>query len=160
MPSFDVVSEINLHEVANAVDQANREVDTRFDFKGAKARFELSESAIMMTTETEFQLQQMLDILHAKLAKRGVDIAALKAEPPQIAGRQAKQTISLIQGIDTVLAKKIVKLIKDGKLKVQAAIQGDQVRVSGKKRDDLQDCIASLRAAQFEQPMQFTNFRD
>lgn len=160
MPSFDVVSEVNLHEVANAVDQANREVDTRFDFKGSGAKFELAESVITLTAESEFQLQQMLDILHAKLAKRGVDIASLKAEPPQIAGKQAKQTVTLIQGIDSALAKKIVKLIKDSKLKVQAAIQGEKVRVTGKKRDDLQEVIALLRGAELEQPLQFDNFRD
>ncbi|HUL11927.1 MAG TPA: YajQ family cyclic di-GMP-binding protein [Methylococcaceae bacterium] len=160
MPSFDVVSEVNLHEVANAVDQANREVDTRFDFKGSGAKFELAESVITLTAESEFQLQQMLDILHAKLAKRGVDIASLKAEPPQIAGKQAKQTVTLIQGIDSAPAKKIVKLIKDSKLKVQAAIQGEKVRVTGKKRDDLQEVIALLRGAELEQPLQFDNFRD
>lgn len=160
MPSFDVVSEINLHEVANAVDQANREVDTRFDFKGSGAKYELTEGVITLSAETEFQLQQMLDILHTKLAKRGVDIACLKTDPPQITGKQAKQTFTLIQGIDSTLAKKIVKLIKDSKIKVQAAIQGDKVRVSGKKRDDLQACIALLRGANLEQPVQFDNFRD
>jgi len=160
MPSFDVVSEVNLHEVANAVDQANREVDTRFDFKGSNARFEQNESTINLLAETEFQLQQMLDILHTKLAKRGVDIASLKTDPPQIAGKQARQTLTLIQGIDSALAKKIVKLIKDSKLKVQAAIQGEKVRVTGKKRDDLQAVIALLRGAELEQPLQFDNFRD
>jgi uncharacterized protein YajQ (UPF0234 family) len=160
MPSFDVVSEVNLHEVANAVDQANREVETRFDFKGSNAKFEQSESTINLLAETEFQLQQMLDILHNKLAKRGVDIASLKTDPPQLAGKQARQTVTLIQGIDSVLAKKIVKLIKDSKLKVQAAIQGDKVRVTGKKRDDLQAVIALLRGAELEQPLQFENFRD
>lgn len=160
MPSFDVVSEVNLHEAANAVDQANREVDTRFDFKGSGAKFELAESVITLSAESEFQLQQMLDILHTKLAKRGVDIASLKTEPPQIAGKQAKQTVTLIQGIDAALAKKIVKLIKDSKMKVQAAIQGEKVRVTGKKRDDLQEVIALLRGAELEQPLQFDNFRD
>jgi uncharacterized protein YajQ (UPF0234 family) len=160
MPSFDVVSEVNLHEVANAVDQANREVDTRFDFKGSNARFEQNESVITLHAEVEFQLQQMLDMLQTKLAKRGVDIACLKIDPPQIAGKQAKQTVTLIQGIDAPLAKKIVKLIKDAKLKVQAAIQGEKVRVTGKKRDDLQEVIALLRGAELEQPLQFDNFRD
>jgi uncharacterized protein YajQ (UPF0234 family) len=160
MPSFDVVSEVNLHEVANAVDQANREVDTRFDFKGSNAKFELNESVINLSAETEFQLQQMLDILHTKLAKRGIDIASLKTDPPLVAGKQARQTVTLIQGIDSTLAKKIVKLIKDSKLKVQAAIQGEKVRVTGKKRDDLQEVIALLRGAELEQPLQFDNFRD
>ncbi|MFM8331994.1 MAG: YajQ family cyclic di-GMP-binding protein [Candidatus Methylumidiphilus sp.] len=160
MPSFDIISEVNLHEAANAVDQASREVDTRFDFKGSGAKFELSESVITLTGDSDFQLQQMREILHLKLAKRGVDIASLKADPAQQTGRQAKQTITLVQGIEAALAKKIVKLLKDSKVKVQAAIQGDKVRVTGKKRDDLQECIALLRAAELEQPVQFDNFRD
>ncbi len=160
MPSFDIISEVNLHEAANAVDQANREVSTRFDFKGSGAKFELAESVITLTAENDFQLQQMLDILHMKLAKREVDIASLKADEPQIAGRQAKQTVTLVQGIDSILAKKIVKLIKDHKLKVQATIQGEKVRVTGKKRDDLQECIALLRATPLDQPLQYDNFRD
>jgi len=160
MPSFDVVSEVNLHEVRNAVDQASREVETRFDFKGSNAKFELNEANIELTADSEFQLQQMLDILHTKLAKRGVDVASLKTEPPTQSGKQAKQTVKLITGIDSLLAKKIVKLVKDRKLKVQAAIQGDKVRVTGKKRDDLQECIAALRAEKLEQPLQFDNFRD
>lgn len=160
MPSFDIVSEVNLHEAANAVDQANREVNTRFDFKGTGAIFELAESVITLTAENDFQLQQMMDILHLKLAKRDVDIASLKTDEPQIAGKQAKQKVTLVQGIDSILAKKIVKLIKDSKIKVQAAINGEKVRVTGKKRDDLQECIAALRAAHFEQPLQFDNFRD
>ena len=139
MPSFDIVSEVNLHEAANAVDQASREVNTRFDFKGSGAKYELTESVITLTAENDFQLQQMMDILHLKLAKRDVDIASLKADDPLITGRQAKQTVTLIQGIDTTLARKIVKLIKVSKMKVQAAINGDKIRVSGKKRDDLHD---------------------
>jgi cyclic-di-GMP-binding protein len=160
MPSFDVVSEVDLHEVRNAVDQANREVDTRFDFKGSNARYELAESVITLSAESEFQLQQMLDILHAKLAKRGVDIASLKTDPPTITGRQAKQLVTLIQGIDSDLARKIVKLIKETKMKVQAAIQGEKVRITGKKRDDLQEAIALLKNSKLEQPLQFDNFRD
>jgi len=160
MPSFDIISEVNLHEAANAVDQANREVGTRFDFKGTNAKFELSESVITLTGEGDFQLQQMRDILHLKLAKRDVDIASLKADPPEHTGRQSKQTITLVQGIESALAKKIVKIIKESKTKVQAAIQGDKVRVTGKKRDDLQECIALLRASELEQPVQFDNFRD
>ncbi|PZN78693.1 MAG: YajQ family cyclic di-GMP-binding protein [Candidatus Methylumidiphilus alinenensis] len=160
MPSFDIVSEVNLHEAANAVDQASREVNTRFDFKGSGAKYELTESVITLTAENDFQLQQMMDILHLKLAKRDVDIASLKADDPQISGRQAKQTVTLIQGIDTTLARKVVKLIKDNKMKVQAAINGDKIRVSGKKRDDLQECMSMLRTGEFEQPLQFNNFRD
>jgi len=160
MPSFDIVSEIDLHEVTNAVDQANREVGTRFDFKGSNASFELKESVITLVGENEFQLQQMRDILQPRLAKRGVDLLCLKIDPPQTTGRQAKQTLTLRQGIDTPLAKQIVKLIKDSKMKVQAAIQGDQVRVTGKKRDDLQEAIALLKKSDLELPLQFTNFRD
>ena len=160
MPSFDIVSEVDLHEAANAVDQASREVDTRFDFKGSGAKYELAESVITLTGESDFQLQQMREILHLKLSKRGVDIASVKADPPEQAGRQAKQKLTLAQGIDSVLAKKIVKLIKDSKIKAQAAIQGEKVRVTGKKRDDLQECIALLRASALEQPLQFDNFRD
>jgi uncharacterized protein YajQ (UPF0234 family) len=160
MPSFDIVSEVDLHEVTNAVDQANREVGTRFDFKGSGAQYELKEAVVTLQAENEFQLQQMLDILQPRLAKRGVDILCLKIDPPQVSGRQAKQTVTFRQGIDTPLAKQIVKLIKDSKLKVQAAIQGDQVRVTGKKRDDLQEAMALLRKAELELPLQFTNFRD
>ena len=160
MPSFDVVSEVDMHEATNAVDQANREVSTRFDFKGSGAHFEQSDAVIAMHAEVEFQLQQMLDILQNKLVKRGVDIGCMELADPQVSGKAAHQTVTLKQGLDTVLAKKIVKLIKDGKLKVQAAIQGEQVRVTGKKRDDLQQAIAMLREAKLEMPLQFVNFRD
>lgn len=160
MPSFDIVSEVDLHEAANAVDQANREVGTRFDFKGSGAQYELKEAVITLQAENEFQLQQMLDILQPRLAKRGIDILCLKIDPPQVSGKQARQTVTLRQGIDTTLAKQIVKLIKESKMKVQAAIQGDQVRVTGKKRDDLQESMALLRKSELDLPLQFTNFRD
>ena len=160
MPSFDVVSEVDMHEVTNAVDQANREVTTRFDFKGTNARYELNESIITMTAEAEFQLQQMLDILQTKLSRRGVDIDCLELAEPQQSGKETRQEVTIRQGLDSVLSKKIVKLIKDAKLKVQAAIQGDKVRVSGKKRDDLQQVIAMLKEAKLELPLQYTNFRD
>lgn len=160
MPSYDIVSEVDLHEAANAVDQANREVGTRFDFKGSGAQYELKEAVINLLAENEFQLQQMLDILQPRLAKRGVDILCLKIDPPQVSGKQARQTVTLRQGIDSVLAKRIVKLIKDSKIKVQAAIQGEQVRVTGKKRDDLQESMALLRKSELDLPLQFTNFRD
>jgi uncharacterized protein YajQ (UPF0234 family) len=160
MPSFDVVSEVDLHEVSNAVDQANREVSTRFDFKGSGARFEIEENTVNLQAESEFQLEQMLDILHAKLAKRSVDVQSLDVQKPEISGKQAKQAVQLKQGIDTVLAKSLVKMIKDAKLKVQASIQGDKVRVSGNKRDDLQTVIALLRKAELSQPLQYENFRD
>lgn len=160
MPSFDIVSEVDLHEAANGVDQANREVNTRFDFKGSNAKYVLADSTITLSAESEFQLQQMIDILHLKLVKRSVDIASLKIDPPQITGKQAKQVITLLQGIEADLARKIVKLIKESKLKVQVAIQGEKLRVNGKKRDDLQECIAFLRKSELEQPLQFDNFRE
>lgn len=160
MPSFDIVSEINQHELTNAIDQANREVETRFDFKGTNTHFELNKETITLKTESDFQLKQMLDILENKLIKRGIDIICLKIDEPVITYKQAQQTITLQQGIKTDLAKKIIKLIKDAKLKVQTAIQGEQVRVTGKKRDDLQEAIALLRSEKLEQPLQFNNFRD
>ena len=160
MPSFDVVSEVEMHEVTNAVDQANREVSTRFDFKGSGARYERNDDEIVMIAPSEFQLQQMLDILQTRLSRRGVDIACLEIGEPQASGKEVRQTVTVRQGLDTPLAKKIVKRIKDSKLKVQAAIQGEKVRVSGKKRDDLQKVIALLKEADLEMPMQFNNFRD
>lgn len=160
MPSFDVVSEVNLNEAANAVDQANREVGNRFDFKGTGAKYELKEAVVTLLAQNDFQLKQMLDVLQGKLTKRGVDIACLKIDEPQIAGKEAKQVVTLRQGIDPPLAKKIVQLIKDSKLKVQTSIQGEQVRVTGKKKDDLQDAIALLRKNKLDLPLQFTNFRD
>ncbi len=160
MPSFDIVSEFDLHEVSNAVDQANREVSTRFDFKGSNSRFEQDGAIITLHSQSEFQLQQMLDMLQNKLVKRGIDIACLQIGEPQVFGKEARQTVTLRQGLEAPLAKKIVKHIKDGKLKVQAAIQGEKIRVSGKKRDDLQQVIAMLREGDYDMPLQFENFRD
>jgi uncharacterized protein YajQ (UPF0234 family) len=160
MPSFDVVSELNMHEVANAVDQASREVNTRFDFKGTDAKFELKEAVLTMSAPTDFQLKQMLDIVKLKLAKRGIDVACLKIDEPVVTGQTAKQIVTLRHGIETELGKKLQRLIKDSKLKVQAAIQDKQVRVSGKSRDDLQEAIALLRGAKLDMPLQFSNFRD
>ncbi|MGY6554590.1 MAG: YajQ family cyclic di-GMP-binding protein [Wenzhouxiangella sp.] len=160
MPSFDVVSEINHHELANAVDQANREVTTRFDFKGTSSSFDLEEKAIVMKTESDFQLQQMLDILYAKLAKRNIDLAAVDPQEALIMAKTATQRVLIKEGIDADSARAIVKLIKAEKMKVQAAVQGDQVRVTGKKRDDLQQAIQLLKGAELELPLQFTNFRD
>jgi cyclic-di-GMP-binding protein len=160
MPSFDVVSELDGHEVANAVDQANREVDTRFDFKGTGAKFELAEFVVSLEAEADFQLKQMIDILTQKLSKRGIDVACMKVEDPEIALNKARQKVVLKHGIESDLARKIVKLVKDAKLKVQSQIQGDQVRVTGKKRDDLQEAIALLKKAELGLPLQFTNFRD
>lgn len=160
MPSFDIVSEIDGHEVTNAIDQANKEVSTRFDFKGSDAQFEQQEDAILMKAESTFQLQQMLPILYAKMSKRGIDISSLESGKIQDTGKTAQQSIALKQGIGSDFAKKIVKLIKDKKLKVQAAINGDKIRVTGKKRDDLQEVIQMLRTEELDQPLQFNNFRD
>jgi hypothetical protein len=160
MPSFDIVSELDTHEVTNAVDQANREVGTRFDFKGTGATFELQDLAVTLRAQAEFQLRQMLEILKLKLSKRGVDLACLDVKDPVVSGQTASQLVTLRQGIDTETAKKIQRLIKDSRLKVQASIQGDQVRISGKKRDDLQAAIAQVRSATFGLPLQFNNFRD
>ncbi len=160
MPSFDIVSELNAHEVSNAVDQANREVGTRFDFKGSDAKFELKDLVITMTAKAEFQLKQMLDILMLKLSKRGIDVACTKVEDPVVLGQTARQVVTLREGIDAELGKKLQRLIKDSKLKLQAAIQDKQVRVSGKNRDDLQEAIRLALNAKFDMPLQFTNFRD
>ncbi len=160
MPSFDIVSEFDTHEVTNAVDQANREVGTRFDFKGSGAKFEFQEREINLSAEVDFQLKQMIEVLKIKLAKRGVDVKHLEFDEPVIQHKTATQKIRLKQGLDAPLAKKIIKLIKDKKLKVQSAIQGDQLRVTGKKRDDLQAVIAMLREESIEMPLQFENFRD
>ena len=160
MPSFDVVSEIDKHELANAVDQANREVSNRFDFKGTDSRVEAAENILTLIAPTEFQINQMSDILRTKLSKRGVDIGCLEFGPVQESGREARQTVTARQGIDKELARKIVKLVKESKLKVQTSIQGDQVRVNGKKRDDLQAVIALLREQDLGLPLQYVNFRD
>ena len=160
MPSFDIVSEVNLHELSNAVDQANREVGTRFDFRGSDAKLEQNGAEITLSAESEFQLQQMMDIFKLKLVKRGVDIESLETDKPETTGMRARQKARVRQGVDSDTAKKIVKLVKEAKLKVQAAIQGDQVRVTGKKRDDLQEAIAMLREQKLGLPLQFTNFRD
>ncbi len=160
MPSFDVVSEVNLHEVTNAVDQSNREVANRFDFKGTNARYELDKSIITLNAEAEFQLKQMVDILQTKLSKRGIDLRCLKVDKPEISGNKARQNLTLRQGVDDSLGRKIVKMIKDAKLKVQASITDEKVRVSGKKKDDLQEVISFLRNTNFDLPLQFNNFRD
>ena len=165
MPSFDIVSEIDNHELQNAVDQANKEVTTRFDFKGTKSSFELSNSAsateIKLNTESEFQLDQMYDMLTGKMTKRGIDIRCLERGDMDLQLKTARQSISVKQGLESADAKKIVKLIKDEKLKVQASIQGDTVRVNGKKRDDLQTAIALIKEKDpVGLPLQYQNFRD
>ena len=160
MPSFDIVSEVNQHEVTPAVDQASREVDQRFDFKGTTAKFELTDAVVALSAQADFQLKQMLEILKLKLSKRGIDVACLKVDEPVTTGQTARQVVTLRQGVDTELGKKIQRLVKDSKLKVQAAIQDKQVRVSGKSRDDLQSVIALVKKGGFDLPLQFTNFRD
>jgi uncharacterized protein YajQ (UPF0234 family) len=160
MPSFDIVSEFDAHEVTNAVDQASREVGQRFDFKGTNAKFELKETVITLSAPADFQLKQMLEILRLKLSKRGIDVACMKVDEPVVTGQTARQVVTLRQGVDTELGKKIQKQIKESKLKVQAALQDKQVRVTGKSRDDLQAVIALVRKGDYELPLQFTNFRD
>jgi cyclic-di-GMP-binding protein len=161
MPSFDVVSEIDMHELTNAVDQANREINTRFDFKGTKSRVEQTERTLKLIAPTEFQVTQMQDIIYSKLSKRQIDVRCVDAGKITSNLAEAQQEIVIKQGIDKELAKKLVKIVKESKLKVQAAIQGEQVRITGKKRDDLQEAIAMLRTEKtIEIPIQFTNFRD
>ncbi len=160
MPSFDVISEIDTHELTNAVDQAVRELSQRFDFKGTDAEFELEDTTVTMSAPADFQLKQMLEILKLKIAKRGIDVACLEVKDPVVNLATAKQLVVLRVGIDQDTGKKIARLLKDSKLKVQAQIQGDKVRVTGKKRDDLQEAIACLRKAKFDVPLQFNNFRD
>ena len=160
MPSFDVVSEVDSHEVTNALDQANRELSTRFDFRGVTATFERADDLITMTADADIQLQQMLDILQNKLHRRGIDISCLDIADVTKLGKQVKQKVTIKQGLDKDTSRKIVKLIKEKKLKVQSAIQGDKVRVTGKKRDDLQQTIALLKEAKLDMPLQYDNFRD
>ena len=160
MPSFDVVSEVNLNEVTNAVNQANREVETRFDFKGKNARFDLEASEVTMRAPDEFQLNQMYDILTSKLASRKVNVRCLARDPVQTNVSDAWQSVRVRQGIDADLARQLVKMVKRTKLKVQVAIQGDQLRVTGKKRDVLQQVIGLLKEADVELPLQYTNYRN
>ena len=163
MPSFDIVSEVNHVEIRNAVDQSNKEVSNRFDFKGSDARVELNDKDKTLTVyaDDEFKLRQVRDVLTGKLAKRGVDIRALepgRMEP--VSGNKVKETIKVREGIEQERAKGVVKLIKDSKLKVQGSIQGDCVRVSGAKKDTLQEAIALVRKSVTDIPLQFKNFRD
>ena len=160
MPSFDIVSEVDTHELTNAVDQANRELDTRFDFKGVEAKFVRDEDSIAMSAPSEFQLQQMTDILRARLVARKIDARCLEFGDVETNLAGARQKVAVKQGIERELAKKIQASIKDAKLKVDTQINGDKLRVSGKKRDDMQAAMALLRAAEFERPLQFDNFRD
>ncbi|MDR3387122.1 MAG: YajQ family cyclic di-GMP-binding protein [Rudaea sp.] len=161
MPSFDVVSELDLHELTNAIDQANRELTMRFDFKGTGAEFAREEeSVVMLKAQAEFQLKQMLDILKQRLAARHIDIGCAEFGDPEINLATARQKVTLKRGIDQALGKDIVKRLKDSGLKVQVQIQGDKLRITGKKKDDLQAAIAFLRGAGIKMPLQFENFRD
>ena len=161
MPSFDIVSEANQVEVNNAVDQTNKEVSTRFDFKGSDARVEHKEKVLTLFADDEFKLQQVTDILTGKLTKRTIDIRSLKyGDVEKVSGNKVKQAITVRTGVEQELSKKIVRIIKDSKMKVQASIQGDAVRVSGAKRDLLQDAIALVKKSITDFPLQFNNFRD
>lgn len=160
MPSFDVVSEVDQHELTNAVDQANREIGNRFDFKGTNSRISQQDENLTIESESDFQVKQIEEILRAKMAKRGIDVACLEAGEITITNNRAQQPIKVLQGIDKELSRKIVKMVKQTKIKVQSAIQSDQVRITGKKRDDLQQIMAMLREADLDLPLQFQNFRD
>ena len=160
MPSFDVVSEVEKHELVNAVDQANREITNRFDFKGTDSKITANEKVLTLEAPSDFQIEQIRDILHNKLIKRGIDIGCLELGEIVVVNMRAKQEVTVREGLDKEIAKKVVKKIKDAKLKVQAAIQGEQVRVTGKKRDDLQNVMAMLKEENLDLPLQYTNFRD
>lgn len=160
MPSFDIVSEVNQHELTNAVDQANRELSTRFDFKGVDAKFVLEDQVINQSAPSDFQLKQMEDILRARLIARGIDVRCLEFGDVETNLAGARQKVTVKQGIERDLAKKIQASLKEAKLKVESQINGDKLRVTGKKRDDLQGAIALLKAGNYERPLQFDNFRD
>lgn len=160
MPSFDVVSEVDLHALTNAVDQAERVITNRFDFKGVDCGFERKERTVMLHAEAEFQLQQMMDVLRGAITKCQIDPRAITEGEVQKSGKTVKQEVTLQHGLDAEMSRKLVKLVKDSKLKVQTAIQGEQLRVTGKKRDDLQQVIALLRANDIGVPLQYENFRD
>jgi len=160
VPSFDVVSEVDMHEMANALDQSRREITTRYDFRNSKALIESDDDVITLIADNEFQIQQMLDIVYGKMAKRGIDIKSIETSDIERRGTESRQKITVRQGIDKDTARKIVKMIKASKLKVQSAIQDQQVRVTGKKRDELQNIMAMLREGKLDLALQFTNFRD
>ncbi|MAS82378.1 MAG: YajQ family cyclic di-GMP-binding protein [Legionellales bacterium] len=160
MPSFDIVSEIDQQELTNAVDQANREISNRFDFKGTDSKIELIEIGLTIISSSEFQVKQIHDILETKIVKRKIDVRCLKYGDIIENNKEAQQIVEIKKGVDAELARKIVKIIKSSKLKVQAAVQGDQVRLTGKKRDDLQQTIAAIKEEKFGTPLQYINFRD
>jgi len=160
MPSFDIVSEIDMHELSNALDQTNKEISNRFDFKGTNSKVERADTTLTLISSSEFQIKQMINILEIKLAKREIDIRCLEYGPIQESNNETRQTVTIRQGIDKELARKLVKMIKEMKIKVQAAIQGEQVRITGKKRDELQEVISTLKSSKIDTPLQFNNFRD
>ena len=160
MPSFDVVSEVDWHEITNAIDQANRELQTRFDFRGVEAKFEKQEQSVRVTAEADIQLDQMIDILRAKMVKRSIDPKVMDIGDQEHVGKLLHKNVQIQEGLESLFAKRVVKLIKEKKLKVQAAIQGDKIRVTGKKRDDLQQVMATLKDEDFDVPLQYNNFRD
>ena len=161
MPSFDVVSEVDQHELSNAIDQMNREIGNRYDFKGSDAKIDFSNDALNLEAESEFQINQIEEIIYQKLAKRGIDTRCLDKGKIEERGKRAYQVIKVRQGLNSDLARKMVKMVKDMKMKVQAAVQGDQLRITGKKRDDLQQVMAMFKAAEnIDMPLQYTNFRD
>ena len=160
MPSFDIVSEVDLHEFNNAVDNSNRAISQRFDFKGTNTEVRINKEEVIISSESEFQVDQVLSIVHTEMVRRKIDINSLEESQAKANGRQVEKKLSLRQGIDKETAKKIIKLIKDSKIKVQASIQGEQVRVTGKKRDDLQSVMSTLKQSKLDLPLQYTNFRD
>lgn len=160
MPSFDTVSEVDMHEVTNAIDQAKRELGNRWDFKNVEADISFENGKVVFSAEQDFQLDQLVEMLQMALAKRGVDSRALNEDGDSKQGKLVKKTFELKQGIDSLLAKKMVKMVKESKIKVQAAIQGEKVRMTGKKRDDLQQVMTLLRESDIDIPLQFNNFRD
>ncbi len=161
MPTFDIVSEVDQHELTNAVDQANREIDNRFDFRGTDASVEQSDKVLILNANSDFQLDQLLDILRMKLVKRKVEVSCLEVKESIGNGKMRKQEVVIREGVDKDLSRKIVKLIKESKIKVQSAVQGESIRITGKKRDDLQAVMALLKSNDsLEMPLQFNNFRD
>ena len=160
MPSFDIKSELNIHEVTNGVDQANRVLDNRFDFKNSGARFNLKDGMITLTATEEFQLNQMMSILQESLSKRGVDLKSLRPQQVELSIGNARQNILLIEWINKEISKKIIQIVKASKNKVQVSVQGDSLRVTGKKRDDLQKVIQTLKSENFDIPLYFQNLRD
>ena len=160
MASFDIKSEINTHELTNAVDQANRVLKSRFDFKGTSAQFTLTDRQILLSTKEDFQIKQMEPVLHESLSKRGIDLKTLKPGTLEVSNGSAYQEINLQEGIDRELGKKITTLVKQSKVKVQASIQGESIRINGKKRDDLQQIMQIIKDQKYDLPLQFNNFRD